>query len=205
MEFQIIEDCSPYYIRYTHTHLEKVIELSKEYKKNYIDNLTDKEKFMHIKMPEDSGTNVLSYVYKAEALKLNKKRVSLFVTQPRHYYRPHKDGLAVKVGINYNIDIRDKFCVTSWYSDESFLNRPIDNLGGTSREIGDYNRYWEKNVIKPVKSMTATVNEAVLFNTDLYHDVDNVFSYNERTILTLRSLLFENLDFLQARKILFDF
>ena len=178
---------------------------SKEYKKNYIDNLTDKEKFMHIKMPEDSGTNVLSYVYKAEALKLNKKRVSLFVTQPRHYYRPHKDGLAVKVGINYNIDIRDKFCVTSWYSDESFLNRPIDNLGGTSREIGDYNRYWEKNVIKPVKSMTATVNEAVLFNTDLYHDVDNVFSYNERTILTLRSLLFENLDFLQARKILFDF
>jgi len=205
MEFQIIEDCSPYYIRYTHTHLEKVIELSKEYKKNYIDNLTDKEKFMHIKMPEDSGTNVLSYVYKAQELKLNKKRVSLFVTQPRHYYRPHKDGLAVKVGINYNIDIRDKFCVTSWYSDESFLNRPIDNLGGTSREIGDYNRYWEKNVIKPVKSMTATVNEAVLFNTDLYHDVDNVFSYNERTILTLRSLLFENLDFLQARKILFDF
>ena len=63
----------------------------------------------------------------------------------------------------------------------------------------------EKDIIKPAKSMIAKQGEVVLFNTDIFHDVDNTDSKNERTILTLRSTLFEKLDFFQAREILFGY
>lgn len=205
MKFEIIEDCSPYYIRYTHTGSDEVIAMCKQQKLLEIDSLTLKRKFIHKRLLEENGLQILSKVYKSIELSLSTSRVSLFVTQPNHYYRPHRDGLAIKMGINYHVSIADDCCVTSWYDNESFAGRPIDNLpSNTSREIADYNRSVEKNTIKPVKSMIAKEGEVVLFNTDLYHDVDNA-SPNERTILTLRSTLFEKIDFFQARKILFGY
>jgi hypothetical protein len=110
------------------------------------------------------------------------------------------------MGINYNVDIIDDKCVTSWYDNNVFAGRPIDNLpSNTSREIADYNRRLEKDIIKPAKSMTAKQGEVILFNTDFFHDVDNTNSSNERTILTLRSTKFEQINFFQARKVLFGY
>lgn len=206
MQFEIIEDCSPYFIRYKHTGSDKVIAMCKEKKSSYVDLLPRKLKFINYRLPELVGTEILNNVYGAKELSLNTKRVSLFVTQPQHYYRPHRDGLAVPMGINYNVDIADDKCVTSWYDTNAFIGRPIDNLpSNSSREIADYNRRLEKDTIRPVKSMTAKQGEVILFNTDLFHEVDNTNSPNERTILTLRSTLFEKLNFLQARKILFGY
>jgi len=206
MQFEIIEDCSPYFIRYTHTGSDEVIERCKEEKSLYLDSSSKKLKFINYRLPEPTGIEILNKVYGAKELSLISKRVSLFVTQPQYYYRPHRDGLAVPMGINYNVDIIDNKCVTSWYDNNAFIGRPIDNLpSNTSREIADYNRRLEKDTIKPVKSMTAKQGEVVLFNTDLFHDVDNTNSPNERTILTLRSSLFEKLNFMQARKILFGY
>lgn len=205
MSFEIIEDCSPYFIRYRHTGCDKVIELAKEYKQKFIDTMSYQKKFLHSKMPVEMGTALLEHVYKAKELELTNTRVSLFVTQPDVYYRPHRDGLSLAAGINYNINMKDDLCVTSWYNNEDFTGRPIDNLGGVSREIGDYNRQLEKDLIKPAKSMIAKTGDVVLFNTDIYHDVDNSQSPNERTLLTLRSNLFEKLDFFRAREILFGY
>jgi hypothetical protein len=206
MQFEIIEDCSPYFIRYKHTGSDEVIAMCKEKKSSYVDLLPRKLKFINYRLPELVGTEILNNVYGAKELSLNTKRVSLFVTQPQHYYRPHRDGLAVPMGINYNVDIADDKCVTSWYDTNAFIGRPIDNLpSNSSREIADYNRRLEKDTIRPVKSMTAKQGEVILFNTDLFHEVDNTNSPNERTILTLRSTLFEKLNFLQARKILFGY
>jgi hypothetical protein len=206
MKFEILEDCSPYFIRYTHTGSDEVIAMCKEQKSLDIDSLSRKLKFINYRLPEPKGIEILNKVYGAKELSLISKRVSLFVTQPQYYYRPHRDGLAVPMGINYNVDIIDDKCVTSWYDNNAFIGRPIDNLpSNTSREIADYNRRLEKDTIKPVKSMTAKQGEVILFNTDLFHDVDNTNSPNERTILTLRSSLFEKLNFLQARKILFGY
>lgn len=206
MDFEIIEDCSPYFIRYKHTGSDEVIAMCKEQKSKIIDNLKVKQKFIHSRLPEQTGIEILNKVYKSKELSLSTTRVSLFVTQPNHYYRPHRDGLAVPMGINYNVDIVDDKCVTSWYDNEMFQGRPIDNLpSNSSREIKDYNRQVEKNIILPVKSMTAKQGEVILFNTDLFHDVDNENSPNERTILTLRSTLFEKINFFQARKILFGY
>jgi hypothetical protein len=205
MEFEIIEDCSPYYIRYKHTGYEKVIHWAKTFKEKFIDP-NHKLKFMHVKMPLNIGTQMVDMVYKGKELQLLERRASIFVSQPGMYYRPHRDGLAVKMGINYTVDIRDDKCVTSWYDFKDFEGRPIDNLANnSSREIADYNRAVEKDIIKPVKSMTAKNNEVILFNTDLYHDVDNTTSTNERTIITFRSSLFEKIDFFDARKIMFGY
>jgi hypothetical protein len=101
--------------------------------------------------------------------------------------------------------VQDSKCVTSWYSDEQFAGRPIDNLAGQtkSREIADYNRREEWNKILPVKSMIARQDEVILFNTDIYHDVNNYNSKNERTILTLRTGPGVTLDFAAARQVLF--
>lgn len=206
MQFEIIEDCSPYFIRYKHSGSDQVIAMCKEQKTKIIDSLPFKRKFIHSRLPEQTGIEILNKVYGAKELSLASTRVSLFVTQPNHYYRPHRDGLAVPMGINYNVDIVDDKCVTSWYNNEQFAGRPIDNLiSNSSREIKDYNRQIEKNIIKPVKSMTARQGEVMLFNTDLFHDVDNENSLNERTILTLRSTKFDKINFFQARQILFGY
>jgi hypothetical protein len=206
MQFEIIEDCSPYFIRYTHTGSDEVIAMCKEQKKSLIDPLPKKNKFIHGRLPEPTGIQILDKVYGGKELSLASQRVSLFVTQPNHYYRPHRDGLAVPMGINYHVNIVDNKCVTSWYDNNMFAGRPIDNLiTNSSREIADYNRRLEKDIIKPVKSMIAKEGEVVLFNTDFFHDVDNTNSPNERTILTLRSSLFEKINFMQARKILFGY
>jgi ectoine hydroxylase-related dioxygenase (phytanoyl-CoA dioxygenase family) len=121
------------------------------------------------------------------------------------------------MGINYCVDISDNKCVTSWYDDETFANRQISNFPKSnlipdgvapvknSREIADYDRELEKDITKPVKSMIAKQGEVVLFNTDIWHDVDNTTSSNERTMLTLRSALFERLNFNQARQLLFGY
>jgi hypothetical protein len=206
MKFEIIEDCSPYFIRYTHTGSDEVIAMCKEHKRLSVDRFPVKQQFIHSRMPIPKANQILDKVYCSKELSLANQRVSLFVTQANHYYRPHRDGLAVPMGINYNVDIVDDKCVTSWYDFESFAGRPIDNLPGKlSREIGDYDRQLEKDLIKPVKSMTAKQGEVILFNTDFFHDVDNTNSSNERTILTLRSTKFEQINFFQARKVLFGY
>jgi len=204
MQFDIIEDCSPYFIRYKHTGSDEVIAMCREQKKLQVDSLAYKRKFIHCRFPEATGIDILNKVYKANELSLDRRRVSLFVTQANHYYRPHRDGLAVPMGINYTVDIADDKCVTSWYDNNVFAGRPIDNLvSNSSREIKDYNRQLEKDTIKPIKSMIAKQGEVILFNTDLFHDVDNMDSLNERTILTLRSNQFERINFFQARNVLF--
>jgi len=206
---ELIEDCSPYFIRYRHTDSDKIIDLSKKFKVNQVDGKYT-NKFVHHRLPLDDAEQILNYIPYVDQFSFLKTRVSLFVTQPRFYYRPHKDGLSCKMGINYIVDVKDNKCVTSWYDDEQFAGRPIDTLEAApigkarSREIGDYNRSLEWDKIVPVKSMVAKQNDVILFNVDLFHDVNNYRSPNERTILTLRSTN-DNIDFFAARKILFNY
>ena len=52
--------------------------------------------------------------------------------------------------------------------------------------------------------MTAQVGEAVLFNSDIFHDWDNSASSNRRVVLTLRHTLPNKVSFDDAKKILFE-
>jgi hypothetical protein len=204
---EIIKDSSPYFIRYKHTGSDEIIQQCRQLKADQIDSIKEpKKNFLHYKLPVANGLDILNRVPHNDQFKFINTRVSLFVFQPGTYYRPHKDGLNCAFGINYIVDVKDSKCVTSWYSDEQFAGRPIDNLAKkNSREIADYDRCKEWNKIIPVKSMIARQDDVILFNTDIFHDVNNYNSTNERTILTLRTNQGYSMTFFDARKVLFGY
>lgn len=179
MKITVIEDCSPYYIRFTHDGIEDVIEKCL----THIEGKFFFIKFTHHRYEDDQAKDILSSIPFNKDLNLNQDRVALFVTQPGYYYRAHKDGLCHHYSINYTVKILDDKCITSWYSDEDLKKYAIDNLPNrTSREcIG-----FDKTKHTPLKSMTAVQGEAILFNTEIFHDFDNSKSSNIRMVMTLR-------------------
>ena len=195
--FTIIEDCSPYYVRFTHDKLDEVVRRGME----SVKDVKFSRKFSHYKLDRDSVLSLKEVCPLFDSFDLNLLRVSMFVSQPGLYYRAHKDGLDHKFSLNYNVKILDQKCVTSWYSDEDLKDYPIDNLPTrNSRECMGF----IKENHTPLKSMTASPNECVLFNTDLFHDWDNSNSENERMVLTLRLTSYQGLgtSFEDARKII---
>ena len=195
MKFNIIEDCSPYYIRFTHEGMENVAANCLK----FIEDKSFQTSFTHYKYPLDQATRILDSTHMSGLFNFDTSRVSLFVTQPGFYYRPHKDGPNHRFSINYTVKILDSDCVTSWYSDEDLKNYPIDYLGGRSREAHGF----IKTNHTPAKSMIAQQGEIILFNTDIFHDFDNSTAVNERMVLTLRVTNPGVMYFDDAKKILF--
>ena len=199
MTYTIIEDCSPYYIRFTHDGLSDVIDYCKN-----IPLIDNDQTFIHHRLDKEQANHLLSLTPVNKELSLKKNRVSFFVTKPGRYYRAHKDGMDTRISINYTIQISDDKCVTSWYSDEDLKNYPIDNLASkSSRECAGFVK--ENHI--PLKSMIAKPNECILFNTEIFHDFDNSQSYSTRVVLTLRidETLRKDMYFEDVRKILFGF
>jgi hypothetical protein len=196
LNYNIIEDCSPFYIRFTHDNIENIINIILEQVKKE----TFIKGFTHHRFDFEFSNRIIQECPLVKDLQLNHDRVSLFVTQPGHYYRAHKDGLSTRYSINYTVKILDDKCVTNWYSDEDLKNYEIDNLPRkNSREcIG----FIKKNH-KPLKTMTAIQGECILFNTDIFHDFDNSNSKNERMVLTLRDIDISNVYFEDIKRILF--
>jgi hypothetical protein len=178
MDISVIEDASPFYIRFCYPELQNIIDLCLEEKHLF----QQPYPFVNYKLPYNKGKQILKNVPYSKELGLNSFRVSLFITQPGHYYRAHRDGLFEQVSINFPIQILDNKCVTSWYDNSQFDDFEIDTVGNTSRELVGF----QKDKFAPIKQMTAKMNECILFNTDLYHDFDNSNSENIRVMLTLR-------------------
>jgi len=196
--YTIIEDCSPYYIRFTHPGTMNIIDRCR--------TIADSTKyifpFIHHRLKRKLGNEILNMTPISTQFELDQTRVSLFVTQPGYYYRAHKDGLVNHVGFNYTIKILDDKCITSWYSDKDLKDYSIDNVFiKTSREAKGF----DKTQHRPIKTMTASPNEVVLFNTEIWHDFDNSNSKNERIVLTLRLQRPEEFYFEDVRKIMFGF
>jgi hypothetical protein len=199
MKYTIIEDCSPYYIRFTHSGIDQIIDYCK-HNSPYIDHL--EKTFIHHVFPEDQAIHLLSITPLAQQMPLRPHRVSLFMTKPGRYYRAHKDGLIDRFSINYTVSINDDKCITSWYTDQECSDYQIvDKIAARSRECLGF----IKENHTPIKSMIAKPNEGILFNTDIFHDFDNRQSNFSRTILTFR--IMENLSsdtyFEDAKKIMF--
>jgi len=181
MKYEIIEDCSPYYIRYMHDGMHNIID--------YCNVLTPdinkiNEDFTHYKLQPDKSKKMLGMI-PLTFLPLEIDRVSLFISKPHMTYRAHKDGSFDHVSINYTSKILDDKCVTSWYSDEDLSIYEIDRKHRGSRECVGF----DKSKHTPIKSMVAKPNEAILFNTEIFHAWDNSQSENERVVLTLRPAL----------------
>jgi len=200
MKYTIIEDCSPYYIRFTHDGINDIIDYCNE----CTPELVNLNKFTHYILPEHQAQHMLSLIPMLDRIKLIKNRISLFISKPGLYYRAHKDGINNKFSINYISRVLDDKCITNWYSDEDLKKYAIDNLRtNTSRECTGFVK--ENHI--PIKSMIAKQGECILFNTEIFHDWDNTSSNNERVVLTLRIIpqLKLHTYFEDARKMLFNY
>jgi len=195
--YTIIEDCSPYYIRFTHTGINDVIDKCSQ----YLEHKKFTRAFTHHIHPPAEAESILASVPLTSQLDINVNRVSSFVTQPGVYYRVHKDGLDCRTSINYTVKILDDKCVTSWYSDQDVQCAAFEGLDWKipSREVSGF----DQTSCVPLKSMTAKQGECILFNTDIFHDFDNSNSQDERTVLTLRLNRPGEYSFDEIKKILF--
>ncbi|CAB4241604.1 hypothetical protein UFOVP71_142 [uncultured Caudovirales phage] len=192
--FTIIEDCSPYYIRFTHTNIEKVIDICEA----VLSTETTHKKFLTLDTAD--ANNVLSASPINEIIPLRVERVTMFCTEPGASWRAHKDGFATKCSFNYSIRILDDKSETTWYTDEELAMYEIYNpLTPPSREVLGFNK--DNHV--PACTLHAQPLECMLINVDIFHAWDNSQSSNERVMLTLRAVDLSTLTFEQARLKLF--
>jgi hypothetical protein len=197
--YTIIEDCSPYYIRFTHNGLDNIVDICKQ----EMEGIEFEKTFTHYVLSPEIRKEILVNTPLSKSLDLNQTRVSMFVTKGGRYYRAHKDGINNRISLNYTVEILDNKCVTSWYSDNDLANYFL--IGLTWKKPSREAVGFEKNKHTPIKSMIAKPNECILFNTDIWHDFDNSQSTNRRMVLTLRVNNPSTFYFDDAKKALFGF
>ena len=192
----IIEDRSPFYIKFHHAGADEIINECLKFSSAFDNRKT----FTHFRLPASTSETILKNMPWHKDLNINKNRISLFITPPGYYYTAHKDAMEMQAGINYAVMIKDTLCKTSWYNDSTFKHYGIETRGGISRDVVDFKK--ENHI--PDETMIFQQGEVVLFNTDMFHDVDNLISSNTRVILTLRSKDPQNWSFEKYKKILFS-
>ena len=204
MTYTIIEDCSPYYIKFSHPGIDRYIETALQMLQTGESGREayELDGFDHKRLLSILGKIMIKSTPVSDDLLLTYGRVSYFISSPGLYYRAHKDGNSMRFGINYMLKVLDDKCVTSWYSDEDLKDYPIDeSVIQHSRECDGF----KKENHTPLKTMVAKQGEVILFNADIFHDWDNRLSSNERIVLTLRPPLGDETTFFDARKALFNF
>lgn len=203
MTYTIIEDCSPFYIRFTFPGIEEIVKFVKE----NLEHATIVERatsYQHTTFELKYGYQILSKLPMYRPGMWRERRVSIFSTEPGSGSGIHKDGNDTRVSFNIPITVLDDKCVTSWYSDD------VQPSAG-DRETSQYGRVacvWNKtgfDHIPKLKELVAKPNEMILFNTDIYHSWDNRNSSNIRQILTLRLVEQGTVYFEDARKALFGY
>ena len=196
MTYTLIEDCSPYYVRFTWEGLPKLIDYINQ-QPLYLANNYAFDSYIHWNYDNDTAQSILDQLPMNKDFRLNRDRVALFITRPGGECSIHKDGPSPgRCGINIALKILDDQCVTSWYTDDSFNTMPITNTSYT-RKVPKFDG------LIPAKTTVLQANECVLFNTDIYHTWDNSKSTNQRIQLTLRFEEAERVSFDAAKNILF--
>lgn len=197
-DYEILEDSSPYFIRFTHPGIKELCE----YCHKHVPDLSNIEVFQHYIFPYEQSQEILKLVPASKKIPFQADRVSLFITAPGYHYTAHKDGANHRFSLNYTIRVLDRKCVTSWYDEEDLKDYKIDDLyNNWSREIEGF----DKSKHTPLKTMIARPYEGVLVNTEMWHDWDNSASNNYRIVLTLRHKEPANNYFHDVRKIMFGY
>jgi hypothetical protein len=201
--YRIVEDCSPYYVRFTASEHSKVVDICQQ----IVDHYKDQTDFTSIPVESTDAKLLVEQIPLFGLLRLNKQRINLFVSQPGVYRPPHKDGAIMQFGINFMIEVLDDKCITSWYGEELAERKDyfsgIDDNGIQHRQLRELREY-QQGEATPIKSMIAMAADCVLFNVGMFHDWDNTASPNRRIVLTLRPPPGSTMSFEQAKKILFQ-
>lgn len=179
---KVIEDCSPYYIRFSFKKLDTIVSFVKT-KLDLLDTLYS-DYYFHRNFPIGIGEIIISLLPDDFKFDFMTERVSIFETPPRGGCGIHKDGKDHRVSFNIPIEINDDRCVTYWYDDDQFKNFPYyGNLNYGRMVVPNFKLQYN---FTHCKSMIAIPNEMVLFNTDIYHSWHNNSNDHSRKILNLR-------------------
>lgn len=197
-KLELIEDCSPYFIRFHDPNIDKIFAICD----NEMENKTWNEDFTHSKFSTINSVKISETCVLFKLFEINLDRISMFVSKPGLYFRAHKDGIDHHFSLNYTYKILDDRCLTSWYSDKELARYPLLKISGI-KQSRECLRFDPKNHT-PLKTMIAKPNELILFNTEIFHAWDNSRSENIRMILTLRLKDYskENTMFEDAKKVL---
>ncbi len=201
--YTIIEDASPFYVRFTFDGLSEIIKfiLTQEFLpencKTYF-GLHNNVGYTHCNFTKELGETIVNMLPIADMFKFKTDRVAVFSTPPNGGCGVHKDGQADKVSFNITIEINDDRCITNWYDDTQF-NVPNPNYP-YSRNV--YKDFTNLDQFKPIKTMVARPNEMIIFNTDIYHSWQNK-SEHTRKVLTLKTVDCATLTYNEVKNKLF--
>jgi hypothetical protein len=200
--YEIVEDCSPFYIKFKFNGLSKFLDdATLELEKNH--KLDGQRSVYQRKIALADSQYFLDQIPFSKQIKFQSDRLAYIITKPGTRHNIHLD--VSKISFNFGIQIKDDCCITNWYDIFSVTNSYKTNLGlPLDRYIIDLNESL-KNPITPIKTFTQKEGECILFNSDIYHDFDNSSSVNNRIILTLRPVTEFKLGFFAVRKLLFNF
>ena len=195
MKYSIIEDCSPYYIRFTFDGIRDIADYARSVD---LGKVVEHKGYYHEFIDSDASSNLFSMLPMSDIIKF--KLASIFTTPPAGGCGVHKDGTDHKVSFNIPLQVLDNECLTTWYTDNCFTGMPVETHGGYTRNI--FTDWTKLNQFVPSKSMVAQEGEMILFNTEIFHAWHNNSS-NTRKVLLLRSENPGLLSFYQVRKLLF--
>jgi hypothetical protein len=180
---KIVSTKFPYYCIIEHSEQKTIVEYARQILiEEKFEFVRGTQHFRHQRINKHDCELLLKlspFRYVTQGLKAY---ASIFSTAPGHYYRAHKDGQTIRAALNYIIDCRDQFCITSWYDNNVEESYKLNDLNGVSRELENF----QKQHHQPATSTVFEQDQCILFNTDIYHDFDNTQSSNYRHVLTIR-------------------
>lgn len=193
----VIEDCSPYYVRFRFDQLEKIISLIKSEECNSV--IKFQGAYTHKDFSEDVTEKIISYL--PGRFKFDFLTSGIFETAPGGGSGIHKDGKDNRISFNIPILVRDNKCITYWYQDTEQFDH-LKNIGDVlyTRNIYKDHRTLDKFVHS--KSMVAQENEMILFNTDIFHAWKNYSPTHIRKMFVMRIKDRTSIYFNDAKKIL---
>ncbi len=202
MMLTIIEDSSPYYVKFSMTTAGEIAGICNA----ILDGVHYKNEFISHPIEHRTATEIIKLIPFFENIQLNVGRLSMFISRPGIYRPPHKDGARMQFGINIPIEILDNECTTNWYTDESLSKYDYyagpDIHNGQHRQIRELRNYRSGDIV-PIASTTMKSSECMLFNVNQFHDWSNKTSLNRRVILALRPYLSSTMTFADAATLLF--
>jgi hypothetical protein len=201
--YTIIEDASPFYIRFTFDGLKKVInfilkqQIDPKNCKSYF-GIHNNLGYTHRNFSPNIGQDIIKLLPMSNLFDFKIGRVAIFDTPPNGGCGIHKDGIADKIGLNITLEINDDKCITKWYSDSQFINPNPSNI--YSRNV--YQDFTNLDQFNCIKTLVACNHEMILFNTDIYHSWQNK-SECSRKVLTLKTVDSISLTYDEAKSRLF--
>ena len=205
MIYEIIEDESPYYIKFKFDGLDDMVKFVQNTTPTFSTNVPKKQienpDYYHQTFNLNLATQIIDMLPLSKQIEFNKAWLAIFKTPPNGGAGIHKDGQSIRTSINIPISILDEECTTSWYSDDMFDERNSIGAPYTRNIEPDVNNL---NQYKPVKTMIAKVGEAILFNVDRWHAWHNKSKIHYRSMMIMRAVDVINIYFEDIKKIIYE-